>query len=240
MTEAIRVEQLVVEYPVRRNVVRALDGIDFFVPRGQVVGFLGPNGAGKTTAMHVLLGFVPARSGKAFLFDQDVRDAIARENIGYLSDVTETHRFLSGREALAFAGRLFGLRGRQLRQRIDDVLERVALSEVAHRRVGGYSRGMLQRLGLAQALINDPDLLILDEPTSGLDPLGRMRIRTLIADLRAAGKTVFFSSHELSEVERVCDRLIILARGRVVAEGPQTEVVPPNENLETFFLRVIA
>ncbi len=240
MTDAIRVEQLVVEYPVRHSVVRALDGIDFSVPQGQVVGFLGPNGAGKTTAMHVLLGFVGALSGKAFLFDQNVRDSIARERIGYLSDVTETHRFLSGRETLAFAGRLFGLKGRLLRQRIDTVLERVALNEVADRRVGGYSRGMLQRLGLAQALINDPDLLILDEPTSGLDPLGRMRIRELIADLRAAGKTVFFSSHELSEVERVCDRLVIVARGRVVAEGPRASVVPPDQNLETFFLRVIA
>lgn len=240
MTNAIRIEQLVVEYPVRRNVVRALDGIDFSVPQGQVVGFLGPNGAGKTTAMHVLLGFVRALSGNAFLFDQDVRDSIARERIGYLSDVTETHRFLTGRETLAFAGRLFGLKGRPLRQRIETVLDRVALEEVADRRVGGYSRGMLQRLGLAQALINDPDLLILDEPTSGLDPLGRMRIRQLIADLRAAGKTVFFSSHELSEVERVCDRLVIVARGRVVAEGPQSSVVPPDENLETFFLRVIA
>ncbi len=238
--DAIRIEKLVVEYPVRRNVVRALDGIDFRVPQGQVVGFLGPNGAGKTTTMHVLLGFVRARSGRAYLFDQDVRDAIARERIGYLSDVTETHRFLTGRETLEFAGRLFGLKGRPLRQRIEMLLEHVSLGEVADRRVGGYSRGMLQRLGIAQALINDPDLLILDEPTSGLDPLGRMRIRQLIAELRTEGKTVFFSSHELSEVERVCDQLVIVAHGRVVAAGPQATVVPAEENLETFFLRVIA
>ncbi len=240
MTDAIRIEQLVVEYPVRRSHVRALDGIDFCIPRGQVVGFLGPNGAGKTTTMRVLLGFIRPSSGRAFLFGQNVQNAIARERIGFLSDITETHLFLTGRESLAFTGRLFGLRGPRLRERIDTVLARVELGQAVDRRVGGYSRGMLQRLGLAQALINDPDLLILDEPTGGLDPLGRMQIRQLIMDLRAAGKTVFFSSHELSEVERVCDRLIILSRGQVVAEGPQESVVPPGENLETFFLRVIS
>lgn len=238
-TDAIHVQQLVVDYSLRKGKLRALDGVSFSVPQGQVVGFLGPNGAGKTTTMHVLLGFVQASSGQASLFDQDVRQTIARERLGYLSDIPEAHRFLTGRETLSFTGRLFGLGGHDLRQRIDRLLAQVDLEAAAHRRVGGYSRGMLQRLGLAQALINDPDLLILDEPTSGLDPLGRMRIRELIANLRTAGKTVFFSSHELSEVERVCDRLVIISRGRVVAEGPRDTVVPDGENLETFFLRVI-
>lgn len=240
MTDAIICEKLVVEYPVAGNVVRALDSVHFRVPQGQAVGFLGPNGAGKTTTIRVLLGFVPPVSGQAMIFDQDVRLAIARERIGYLSDIPETHAFLTGREALAFAGRLFGMQNPGLKQRVNALLERVELAPDADRRTGGYSRGMLQRLGLAQALINDPDLLILDEPASGLDPLGRRQIRQLIAELRAAGKTVFFSSHELSEVERVCDRLVVVSRGRVVAEGRQEEVVPAGENLETFFLRVIA
>ena len=136
-------------------------------------------------------------------------------------------------------GRLFGLGGRALRDRAAELLQHIGLRHAADRRLGTYSRGMLQRIGLAQALINDPDLVILDEPTSGLDPLGRLDIRRIIGGLRARGKTVFFSSHELSEVERVCDHLAILAGGRVVAEGAADRLATPGESLEQYFLRVV-
>jgi len=219
--------------------VKALDGVSLTVPAGRVFGFLGPNGAGKTTTMHVLLGFVAATSGEARLFGADVRRSIARQRIGYLAEHPETYRFLTGRELLLKSGALFLLKGRDLRQRVSEVLELVDLREAANRRIATYSRGMLQRIGLAQALINDPDLVILDEPTGGLDPIGRLSIRRIIAGLRERGKTVFFSSHELSEVELVCDHIAILSGGRVVAEGAADELVKPGESLEKYFMRVV-
>jgi ABC-2 type transport system ATP-binding protein len=146
---------------------------------------------------------------------------------------------MTGRELLAMAGRLFGMGGRTLKERIGHLLKVVDLERAADRLIGTYSRGMMQRIGLAQSMINDPDLFILDEPTGGLDPLGRMEVRKIIADLRSRGKTVFFSSHELSEVELVCDRLAVVAQGRVVAEGKVVSLVRPGESLEQYFLRVV-
>ena len=227
-------------FPSRQGAVRALDGLMLEVKQGQVFGFLGPNGAGKTTAMHILLGFIAATSGEARIFGADVRHSIARQRIGYLPEHPDTYRFLSGRELLAMTGRLFRMEGRQIRSRIDELLAMTGIREAADRRIATYSRGMMQRICLAQALINDPDLVILDEPTGGLDPIGRMEIRKIITDLRDRGKTVFFSSHELSEVELVCDHLAILSKGRVVAEGKASDLVKPNESLEKYFMRVVA
>lgn len=219
--------------------VVALDSLSLSVPVGSVVGFLGPNGAGKTTAIHVLLGFQQATSGAAFLFGRDVREPIARQRIGYLPEHPDVYRFLTGREMLAFAGRLCGLTGARLQTRISTVLEEVDLSAAADRRIAGYSRGMRQRICLAQALLHEPDLLILDEPTGGLDPIGRARIRRIIGAWRKMGRTVFFSSHELSEVELVCDQVCILARGRVVAQGAPDALTAPGESLEQFFMRKV-
>lgn len=219
--------------------MRALDAISLQVDEGVVFGFLGPNGAGKTTAMHVLLGFIAATSGEARIFGDDVRRSIARQRIGYLPEHPDTYRFLTGRELLCSTGHLFRMKGRALKRRVEVILDQVGLTDAAGRRIGTYSRGMLQRICLAQALINDPDLVILDEPTGGLDPFGRMQIRAIIDDLRVRGKTVFFSSHELSEVELVCDRLAILSRGRIIAEGPADELVPAGERLEKYFMRVV-
>lgn len=239
MAFAIEIRDLVVSFKTRKERVRALDGLSLNVEEGRVFGFLGPNGAGKTTAMHVLLGFVAPDSGSATIFGVNVCDSIARMRIGYLPEHPETYGFLTGRELLTAAGRLFDMKGAALRDRVDRLLQQVKLSDAADRRIGTYSRGMMQRVGLAQALVNDPDLVILDEPTGGLDPLGRMEVRAIIADLRERGKTVFFSSHELSEVELVCDRVAILAHGRVVAQGRASELAGPGESLEKYFLRVV-
>jgi len=240
MASAIEIRNLSVSFPARGGRVDALRGLNLSVEQGTVVGFLGPNGAGKTTALHVLLGFIEPSAGEAFLFGEDVRQSIARRRIGYLPEHPQLYPFLSGRELLEVAGGLFGMRGRALRERVDGLIAQVGLGEPeAHRRIGAYSRGMMQRIGLAQALVNDPDLVILDEPTGGLDPIGRLEMRGLIARLREQGKTVFFSSHELSEVELVCDRIAILTRGRLVAEGRAADLVKPGERLEPYFLRVV-
>ena len=207
---------------------------------GHIFGFLGPNGAGKTTAMHVLLGFISATSGDASIFGTDVRDSVARQRIGYLPEQPDTYRFLTGRELLTLTGRLFHFRGKALRTRVAEVLAMTGIEDAADRRIATYSRGMMQRICLSQALINDPDLVFLDEPTGGLDPVGRMDVRRIILDLRDRGKTVFFSSHELSEVELVCDHLAILSRGKIVAEGAARDLVPEGERLERFFMRVVA
>jgi len=238
MTPAIETRNLTVEFASRRGPVKALDNLDLTVQPGSIFGFLGPNGAGKTTTMHVLLGFVRATSGSAGIFGDDVRHSIARQRIGYLPELPETYRFLTGRELLTATGNLFLMKGKALRKRVGDVVEMVEMTQAADRRTGTYSRGMLQRICLAQAMVNDPDLLILDEPTGGLDPAGRMKIRKIIVRLRDRGKTIFFSSHELSEVELVCDRLAILSSGKVVAEGKTSEVVPPGKSLEKYFLEV--
>ncbi len=236
----IVLDELSVRYGSRRQVHQALARVSLRVESGSVFGFVGPNGAGKTTAIHVLLGFQPAAAGQALLFGRDVRESVARQRLGYLTEQPDTYRFLTGRELLRFAGRLCGMRGRQLEERIAALLAEVGLQAAADRRLGSYSRGMRQRIGLAQAMVHDPDLLILDEPTGGLDPLARLQVRGLIESWRRAGKTVFFSSHELSEVELVCDTVGILARGRLVALGKPADLAPAHLSLEQFFMQVVA
>ncbi len=240
MSLAIEIKNLVVDFSTTNGKVRAISGLNLAVSTGQVYGFLGPNGAGKTTTMHVLLGFIEPTSGQARVFNADVRYSLARQRIGYLSEHPDNYRFLSGRELLTMAGRLFLMRGKALRSRVTELLEMFGLLQAADRRIATYSRGMLQRLGLAQALVHDPELLILDEPTSGFDPLGRVEIRRIIATLRERGKTIFFSSHELSEVERVCDQIGIISAGRLIAEGAVADLVKGHESLEQYFLRLLA
>lgn len=240
MVPAIEIHSLHVEFHSAGRVIPAINGLDLTVQPGQVFGFLGPNGAGKTTTMHVLLGFIDATSGQARIFGEDVSLSIARQRIGYLPEHPDTYRFLTGREVLAMTGRLFGMRGRTLASRVDELLAQLGLTDAAGRLIATYSRGMMQRICMAQALVNDPDLVILDEPTGGLDPIGRQEIRAIITRLRDRGKTVFFSSHELSEVELVCDHLAILVHGRVAAEGQADRLVSPGESLEQYFMRVVA
>lgn len=242
MTEVIQVEQLIVTYrdAETRATRTAVDRVTFTVRTGEVFGFLGPNGAGKTSTMNVLLGFTHAAGGSARIFGVDVRQPIARQRIGYLPEMTYYYKFLTAEELLRAYGRIFGLDDGEIRRRTDELLALVELEPARCRLIRTYSKGMQQRLGLAQALLNQPDLLILDEPTSGLDPLGRMKVREIILRQKAAGKTVFFSSHELGEVESVCDRVAILHRGELKALGPVAEIKRPDDgNLEQAFLRLI-
>ncbi len=235
----IRIENLRVEY---RGSIRklAVDGLTLRIQPGEVFGFLGPNGAGKTTTMNVLLGFVNPSGGAAYIFGVNVRDPIARQRIGYLPELTYYYKFLTAEELLRFYGRIFEIPRRELDERIEKVLKLVELEPARKRLIKTYSKGMQQRVGLAQALINDPDLLILDEPTSGLDPIGRMKVREIIQRLKDEGKTVFFSSHELGEVETICDRVAILNQGRLQVEGKVSDLVDRYEcNLEQVFLKVI-
>jgi len=239
----VRTEKLHVEYrPARWGQPGkiALKSLDLAVAQGEVFGFLGPNGAGKTTTMNVLLGFVPPTSGAAYLFGTNVRDPIARQRIGYLPELTYYYKFLTAEELLRFYARVFRVPKAERERRIDAVLKLVELEHARKRQIKTYSKGMQQRAGLAQALINDPDLLILDEPTSGLDPLGRMKVREIIQRLKNEGKTVFFSSHELGEVETVCDRVAILCQGELKALGSVKEIVSRYQcDLEQAFLRII-
>lgn len=239
----LRIENLCVEYRNRgagSPVKRAVNQLNLSVEQGEVFGFLGPNGAGKTTTMNVLLGFTNATSGDAYMFGRNVREPIARQLIGYLPELTYYYKFLSAEELLRFYARIFKIPSAETERRIDGVLKLVELEHARKQQIKTYSKGMQQRVGLAQALINDPDLLILDEPTSGLDPIGRMKVREIIQRLKSEGKTVFFSSHELGEVETVCDRVAILNQGELKAEGRVRDLVAQHQcNLERVFLKVI-
>lgn len=244
MSAILRIEQLRVEYRHRefQNTPKvAVTALDLQVQAGEVFGFLGPNGAGKTTTMNVLLGFVPPTSGRAELFGIDVRQPIARQRIGFLPELTYYYRFLTAEELLRFYAKIFGLSREVTEARIEKLIALVELGPAAQRPIKTYSKGMQQRVGLAQALINDPDLLILDEPTSGLDPVGRMKVREIIQRLKNEGKTVFFSSHELGEVETVCDRVAIINQGTLRAQGRVRDLVAEHraENLEQVFLQLI-
>lgn len=243
MDNVVELKHLRVEFPARnaRQPTKvAVNNLNLRVKAGEVFGFLGPNGAGKTTTMNVLLGFVEATAGDAFLFGVNVREPIARQRIGYLPELTYYYKFLSAEEILRFYARIFGIARSEADRRIESLLKLVELTEAAKRPLKTYSKGMQQRVGLAQALINNPDLLILDEPTSGLDPLGRMKVRQIIQRLKNEGKTILFSSHELGEVETVCDRVAIVNRGELKVEGRVADLVAQHQcDLEKVFLNIV-
>ena len=239
----IQIRNLVVEYPgrgFRQSPTVAVKDLTLDVYPGEVFGFLGPNGAGKTSTMQVLLGFREPAGGEARLFGVNVREPIARQRIGYLPELTYYYKFLTAEELLRFYGRIFGMPPGETETRMNALLRLVELEPVRKRPIKSYSKGMQQRIGIAQALINNPDLLILDEPTSGLDPLGRMKVREIIQRLKNEGKTIFFSSHELGEVETVCDRVAIIHQGRLKVEGRVEDLVREHQtNLEKIFLKIV-
>ena len=195
--------------------VEALKDLSLAIPKGEVFGFLGPNGAGKSTTIKTLMGLIRPTSGRVRLMCLDVTDARSRLLVGFLPENPAFYDFLSAREYLQFVGRTFKMEPALLKKRIEEVLERFDLVAAAKRPMRGYSKGMVQRLGLAQTLVHDPDLYILDEPMSGLDPLGRALVKDLIKELKQKGKTVFFSSHITSDVESVCDRVGIILKGEL-------------------------
>jgi ABC-2 type transport system ATP-binding protein len=205
--------------------VTVLSDVSLTVREGEIFGFLGPNGAGKTTTMKVLLGLTRADYGLVSLFGNPAGKMETHRRIGYLPESPYFYDYLTAEEFLSFYGKLSGLRRHELTHAISNLLEQVGLVEARHRQLRTFSKGMLQRIGLAQALLHDPDLVILDEPMSGLDPVGRKEVRDLILSLRDRGKTVFFSTHIISDVEMVCDRVGILVRGRMRALGRIEELV---------------
>ncbi len=228
--DAVLTQALVKSY--ERGRVIALDGLDLRVPEGSVFGFLGPNGAGKTTAIKVLTGLIEPTSGEAWVAGERVGSASPRlrSQIGYLSQDPHFYSWMTGRELLVFAGRLFGAETAAARRRADELLDASGLAPAAKRRVGGYSGGMVQRLGIAQAIVSSPRILFLDEPCASLDPLGRRDVLEFIARLRGKA-TVLMSTHILEDVERVCDTVGIIDHGRMVVTAPTEDlgrrVAPP-------------
>ncbi len=230
---AIHIQHLTKEYAVPRQKQKrvAVNDLCLEVPSGALFGFLGPNGAGKTTTIKMLLGFLPPTRGEAWLFDRPVWDDEARQRIGYLPEQPYFPKFLSALEVVRAHAGLSGLGGAKARDRADDCLKTVSMYENRHMPLSKCSKGMVQRVGLASALVGDPQLLIMDEPSSGLDPVGRKELRALLSQLKSEGKTIFLSSHLLSEMESVCDRVGVVAKGKLVACGTPAEITQTREEV---------
>jgi len=211
--------------PFQRRSVVAVRDLNLEVAAGQIYGLLGPNGSGKSTTLKIILGLVPPTSGRSKIFGRDSDRVASRESVGFLPESPYFYKFLTGEETLRFYGKLCGLRGAALKSRIGEMLALVGLTSARSRRLAGYSKGMLQRIGLAQALIQEPALLVLDEPTAGVDPAGAREIRDLILELKTRGITVLLSSHLLSQVQEICDRVGILANGVLVREGALSDLL---------------
>ena len=225
---ALATEELTKDYAVgfwRPRPYRALDRLTIDVDPGEVYGFLGPNGAGKTTTLKLLMQLVFPTSGRASLFGKPLGDLSAKHRIGYLPENPYFYDYLTAEELLEYFGSLFGLAPAERRRRASALLDEVGIGAERRLQLRKFSKGMLQRVGIAQALINHPDLVIFDEPMSGLDPIGRREVRALILRLRDRGCTVFFSSHVLSDAEALCNRVAILAKGRLVSQGKLTEIL---------------
>ena len=233
-TPAVRIENLTKIFPVplRRQRVTAVRNISFEVRPGEVYGLLGPNGSGKSTTLKILLGLVTPNQGRAMIFGQDSRDYHSRRDVGFLPENPYFYKFLTAAETLSFYGKVCGMGGAALNKRIDELIHLVGLEDARDRRIGGFSKGMLQRIGLAQALIQDPRLVVLDEPTAGVDPAGSHQIRDLILDLKKRGKTVLLTSHLLEQVQEICDRVGIMARGEMIREGALADLVSVKNQTE--------
>jgi ABC-2 type transport system ATP-binding protein len=227
--DAIRTDSLTKRYTTgfwRPRPYLALDGLTLQVDRGEVFGFLGPNGAGKTTTLKLLMQLIFPTSGSAAILGRPPGDAETRRRIGYLPENPYFYENLTAEELLEYFASLFGYQGRERRDRVSRLLDEVGIGAERRFQLRKYSKGMIQRVGLAQALLNDPEVVFLDEPMSGLDPIGRRQVRDLILRLRDRGTTVFFSSHILGDAEALCSRVAIIAAGRLVASGNLAEMVP--------------
>jgi ABC-2 type transport system ATP-binding protein len=230
---ALETRELTKRYPVPRQKTTRIvvDALELAVPVGTIFGFLGPNGAGKTTTIKMLLGFTAPSSGEAWIFGRSSLDNSARATVGYVPEQPYFPKFLTAQEVVRCHGALAGLGGADLNRRAAASLATVEMSEHANQPLSKLSKGMTQRIAIASALVGDPKLLILDEPSSGLDPLGRKFLRDLLARLRSEGTTIFLSSHLLSEMESVCDRVAVLTRGKLVAAGKPSEIVEARDSV---------
>jgi len=231
---AVEIRNLVKEFKTsfRRRPLRAVDDVSIRIMPGEVYGLIGPNGSGKSTTMKALLGLVAPSSGQCSIYGRDSLKVDSRNEVGFLPENPYFYKHLSGAETLKFYGKLCGIGGRALDDRVGELLALVDLEGARDRRLGGYSKGMLQRIGLAQALIQEPRLVILDEPTAGVDPLGSRQIRDLILKLRERGITVFLCSHLLEQVQEVCDRVGIIFRGKLVREGRLEDLIAIEDQSE--------
>ena len=235
MTEtAVKVEGLtkVFRIPFRTQSITAVRDLNLLVESGEVYGLLGPNGSGKSTTLKMILGLVTPTHGHAEIFGYPSAQVATRRSVGFLPENPYFYKFLTGAETLRFFGKLCGLSGWDLKDRVQELLDLVGLTEARNQRLNTYSKGMLQRIGLAQALINEPALLVLDEPTAGVDPAGSRDIRNLIVDLKTRGVTVLLSSHLLEQVQEICDRVGILAKGALVREGHLDELLAIEDQTE--------
>jgi len=233
-TPAVEIRDLVKDFKTsfRRQPLRAVDGVSIRIMPGEVYGLIGPNGSGKSTTMKALLGLVAPTSGNCSIFGKDSMKVDSRQDVGFLPENPYFYKHLTGTETLRFYGKLCGLGGKALEERIQELLALVDLEGARDRRIGGYSKGMLQRIGLAQALVQEPRLVILDEPTAGVDPIGSRQIRDLIFKLRERGITVFLCSHLLEQVQEVCDKVGIIFRGKMVREGQLEDLIAIEDQTE--------
>jgi ABC-2 type transport system ATP-binding protein len=224
----VEIENLTKDFPIgfwKKRPKRVLDSLCLQVHKGEIFGFLGPNGAGKSTTIKILMNLLHPSSGNARILGEPVDRVSMHQRIGYLPENPYFYDYLTPTELLTYMGRLFGLRGLELSGRVDGLLDQVGLAESRKLQLRKFSKGMVQRVGIAQALINDPEIVFLDEPMSGLDPLGRLEVRRIITSLKAKGTTVFFSSHVLPDVEALCDRIAILNRGKLQEMGALEEIL---------------
>ena len=224
---AVKIENLTKTFPVpfRKEKVVAVDNLSLSVKQGEVYGLIGPNGSGKSTTMKVLLGLISATSGNSSVFGMSSTETASRGSVGFLPENPYFYKYLTGAETIAFYGKLCGINRKEIKERTKELLKLVELEGARDRRLAGYSKGMLQRIGLAQALVGRPKLVVLDEPTAGVDPAGSRKIRDLIMQLKEQGITVILSSHLLEQVQEVCDRVGIIFEGKLVREGSLKELI---------------
>lgn len=228
---AISIQNLTKDFSVGMSGVklRAVDGLNLEVQDNEIFGLLGPNGSGKSTTIKILLGLLEPSAGECTIYGKPSATVEARRRVGFLPEAPYFYRYLSGRELVRYYARLCGVAKADLASAVDSVIELVGMKDAAQRRVGTYSKGMLQRIGLAQAIVHDPQLVILDEPTAGVDPLGSAAIADIIRELKSRGKTILLSSHLLAQIEGLCDRVAILHGGKLVREGRIDELVTQEE-----------
>ncbi|CAN5176989.1 hypothetical protein BH11PAT4_BH11PAT4_3180 [soil metagenome] len=219
--------------------VLAVKDISFSVAPGEVLGIVGPNGAGKTTTIKIILGLLQPDKGTITMFGESNTVASVKQRIGYMPENPSFYNHLTGRELTTFAGELFGIEKKALTKRVDELMKLVGLQKAADRQLSGYSKGMLQRVCLAQALVNKPEVLFLDEPLDGLDPLGRIQMRKIIETVKAEGTAIILNSHILSDVAAVSDQIAVMYQGNLIAVGSVTSLVPEGKTLEEIFLKLI-